>query len=109
MLRVLWVFFFAFTGFFLSACSGAGRSNTAPPQISVTISPTSASVATGQTKQFTAAVTGSSNTGVTWRAKGVTGGNSTFGTISTTGLYTAPHAVPNTAPVAPTADASAHS
>src|SRR3989442_1450699 len=109
MLRVLWVFFFAFTGFFLSACSGAGRSNTAPPQISVTISPTSASVATGQTKQFTATVTGSSNTGVTWRVNGVTGGNSTVGTISTSGLYIAPNAVPNPATVTITAVSQADS
>src|SRR2546422_4533817 len=109
MRRVLWVFLFAFTGFFLSACSGAGRSNTAPPQISVTISPTSASVATGQTQQFTATVTGSSNTGVTWRANGVTGGNSTAGTISTSGLYIAPNAVPNPASVTITAISQADS
>src|SRR5712691_1701806 len=109
MRRLLWVFLFAFTGFFLSACSGAGRSNTAPPQISVTISPTSASVATGQTQQFTATVTGGSNTGVTWRVNGVTGGNSTAGTISTSGLYIAPNAVPNPASVTITAISQADS
>src|SRR5437899_9065732 len=109
MRRVRWVFPFAFTRCFLSACSGAGRSNTAPPQISVTISPTSASVATGQTKQFTATVTGSSNTGVTWRVNGVTGGNSTVGTISTSGLYIAPNAVPNPATVTITAVSQADS
>src|SRR2546427_848179 len=109
MRRLLWVFLFAFTGFFLSACSGAGRSNTAPPQISVTISPTSASVATGQTQQFTATVTGGSNTGVTWRVNGVTGGNSTAGTISTSGLYIAPNAVPNPATVTITAVSQADS
>src|SRR2546426_1148563 len=97
MRRLLWVFLFAFTGFFLSACSGAGRSNTAPPQISVTISPTSASVATGQTQQFTATVTGGSNTAVTWQVNGVTGGSTSAGTISSTGLYNAPHSVPTTA------------
>src|SRR2546425_2529158 len=109
MRRLLWVFLFVFTGFFLSACSGAGRSNTAPPQISVTISPTSARVATGQTQQFTATVTGSSNTGVTWRVNGVTGGNSTAGTISTSGLYIAPNAVPNPASVTITAISQADS
>src|SRR3989475_849849 len=109
MRRPLWVFLFAFAEFFLSACSGAGRSNTAPPQISVTISPPSASVATGQTQQFTAPVTGSSNTGVTWRANGVTGGNSTAGTISTSGLYIAPNAVPNPASVTITAISQADS
>src|SRR5207302_1034504 len=96
MRRLLWVFLFVFTGFFLSACSGAGRSNTAPPQISVTISPTSASVATGQTQQFTATVNGRPSTAVTWQVNGVAGGSTPTGTISSTGLYNAPHSVPTT-------------
>jgi len=52
------------------------------PAVSVAISPTSASLLTGGTQQFTATVTGSSNTAVTWSASG--------GSISSTGLYTAP-------------------
>src|ERR1022692_5287199 len=58
--------------------------------VAVTLSPTTATVALGATQQFTAVVTGNSNTNVTWTVNSVTGGNSTVGTISTQGLYTAP-------------------
>jgi hypothetical protein len=50
--------------------------------LSVFVAPNFATVQTGQTQQFTSTVTGSSNTAVTWSARG--------GTISSTGLYTAP-------------------
>jgi hypothetical protein len=52
------------------------------PTIGITISPTSASLATGGTKQFTDTVTGTTNTAVTWSCSG--------GSITTSGLYTAP-------------------
>src|ERR1019366_915307 len=58
--------------------------------VAVTVSPTAVTVSLGQTQQFTAAVTGSSDTNVTWTVNSVVGGNSTVGTISTQGLYTAP-------------------
>src|SRR5438874_600319 len=58
--------------------------------VTVAISPTSASLAPQQTQQFTATVSGTSNTAVTWSVDGINGGNSTAGTISSTGLYTAP-------------------
>jgi hypothetical protein len=58
--------------------------------VSVSVSPASVNLQFGQTQQFTATVTGSSKTAVTWQAGGVNGGNSTYGTISSTGLYTAP-------------------
>src|SRR2546425_9300954 len=61
-----------------------------PTAVSVTISPTSATVAAGGTQQFTATVQNTSNTAVTWQVNGVTGGNATVGTISSSGLYTAP-------------------
>jgi hypothetical protein len=50
--------------------------------ISVSLSPISATLNPGQTKQFTATVAGTTNQSVTWI--------STFGTISSSGLYTAP-------------------
>ncbi len=53
-----------------------------PAPISVSISPTSASIQAGATQQFIATVTGSSNTGITWSATG--------GSVSGSGLYTAP-------------------
>jgi hypothetical protein len=50
--------------------------------ISVSVSPTTATVASGGTEQFSAQLTNTSNTAVTWSA--------TSGTVSTTGLFTAP-------------------
>src|SRR5437879_3261353 len=58
--------------------------------VSVAISPTSASVAPQQTQQFTATVSGTTNTAVTWSVDSINGGNRATGTISSTGLYTAP-------------------
>ena len=78
-------------------------SKTQPPiPVNVTISPTSATVATGGTQQFTATVN-TSNTAVTWQVNGVTGGNATVGTISSSGLYTAPATVQSTTTVTVTA------
>jgi len=59
--------------------------------ISVTISPKRASAAaSGQTRQFTATVSGDSqNLGVTWTVDGIAGGNASVGTVTGGGLYTA--------------------
>src|SRR5262245_5185083 len=59
-------------------------------QITVYIS---GSVAIGETRQLTAYVPLAVTT-VTWSVNGVTGGNSTYGTVSTSGLYRAPMMVP---------------
>jgi hypothetical protein len=67
----------------------------APANITVTISPTRASVRTGRTRQFSATVQGTTNTAVTWRVNGIAGGNAALGAISTSGLYRAPNAVPS--------------
>jgi hypothetical protein len=56
--------------------------------ITVSISPSTATVASGGTQQFSAQVTNTSNTAVTWSA--------TAGTVSTTGLLTAPTVTANT-------------
>jgi hypothetical protein len=58
--------------------------------IAVEITPPSASIATGATQQFTAAVTGTPNQAVAWAVDGILGGNSVVGLITTNGLYTAP-------------------
>jgi hypothetical protein len=79
----------------------------APPPVSISVSPASAMVRVRTTRQFTAAVQNTSNTGVTWRVNGVVGGNSTVGTISSSGQYRAPGAVPNPATVTVTATANA--
>lgn len=60
---------------------------TSPP-VSITSSPTTASVATGGTVNFTASVGNTSNQGVTWSVQeGASGG-----TITAAGVYTAPSA-----------------
>lgn len=60
---------------------------------------------TAAKEQFSATVN-SPDTGIIWQVNGVTGGNSTVGTISTSGLYTAPAEVPDPATV--TISALAH-
>ena len=74
-----------------------------PPPVSVSISPTSATVRTSRKQQFTATVQNSTNTGVTWKVNGITGGNGTVGTINTNGSYSAPNTVPSPATVTVTA------
>jgi len=52
--------------------------------------PSSASMAAGTTKQFMATVQGANQKNVTWSVDAISGGNSTVGTMSAAGLYTAP-------------------
>ena len=66
----------------------------APSPISVLVSPGTASVSAFGTQQFTAKVTGSTNTAVTWQVNGTSGGSRTVGFISSSGLYLAPGGVP---------------
>ena len=72
----------------LSGCGGLTNTSGGPPSqnppprsVSVAISPKSAPLVEGASQQFSASVTGSSDTAVTWSATG--------GTISSTGLYVA--------------------
>jgi len=66
-----------------------------PPMVGISISPTTASVRLKQSRQFTATVTGTSNTSVVWKVNGMTGGNTTVGRVSSSGVYTAPRRVPS--------------
>jgi hypothetical protein len=79
-------------------------------QVSVSISPSLATMATLATQSFTATVSGSSNTAVTWQVNGTSGGNSTAGLVSTTvlgttneAIFLAPSTVPSPASVSVTA------
>jgi hypothetical protein len=85
----------------LSGCAGITGSGGGSP--TVVVSPSSASVAVGRTQQFSATVTGTSNTRVAWKVNGATGGSAAVGTISASGLFTAPKAVPNPSVVSVTA------
>ena len=77
--------------------------------LSVQVSPNPASLITGQRQQFTANVTNTANKAVNWAVNGVSGGNSAVGTVSASGLYTAPDFVPNPPSVTITATSQADS
>ncbi len=76
---------------------------TAGTALSFSISPTSASVYTGRSQQFTTNFNTSTNTAVAWDVNSTVGGDSTNGTITSTGIYTAPATVPSNATVTITA------
>jgi hypothetical protein len=61
----------------------------------VTVSPAAVSAEVFTTQQFSATINGQPSTAVTWQVNGVTGGSTTTGTISSTGLYSAPHSISN--------------
>lgn len=71
--------------------------------VSVSVSPRDATVGTGGTVQYTATVTNTDDKVVQWKVNGTVGGNTTVGTITTGGLYTAPNAAPSPAIVSVTA------
>src|SRR5208282_1450478 len=79
----------------LMACGGNPPGfGTGPGSIVITILPQSATLFLGQTQQFQAIVTGTSNTSVNWNVNGVAGGDATVGSITISGLYTAPAILP---------------
>ncbi len=76
---------------------GGGNSNPPPPPpaTSVTLTPTSSTIAAGQIIPYTATVNGTTDQTIIWSVNGTVGGNSTIGTISIAGLYQAPSAMPS--------------
>src|SRR5208283_5397910 len=72
----------------------------------ITVSPANATAGVGQIVQFSARVTDSSSTGITWSVAGVKGGNSKAGTITSSGLYKAPAKLPEQNSVEITATSS---
>jgi uncharacterized protein (DUF1800 family) len=84
--------FLAAACLFAAGCSGGTGSS--PAAVTVAVSPATASVRAGDSQQFSASVTGSTSTGVTWSVNGVAGGNPTLGTIDATGRFTAPATLP---------------
>lgn len=71
--------------------------------VAVSITPASVALASGQTQAFTAAVTGTTDTAVTWSL------SPAIGTVSSTGVYTAPAAITSTQTVSVTATSVADS
>ncbi len=103
-------FSLALLGFML-ACGGGSSTTTTP--VSVTVTPSStvqlyaneagnAWLASATQQQFSATVNNSTNQNVTWAVAA-----SADGTVSSTGLYTAPATVPSPATVSVTATAAA--
>jgi fibronectin type 3 domain-containing protein len=74
----------------LSPYSSTATASTPSSSIAVTISPLRAAVTTTQPQTFSATVTGSANTSVTWSVDTVPNGNSSVGAISASGTYTPP-------------------
>jgi hypothetical protein len=89
--------------FLLAACGATGSSNSQQPPppatISVSVTPQTANVRAGNSATFSATVTGTQNTAVTWFVNDTSGGSSSLGTIDATGNYTAPATLPNPASV----------
>ncbi|HMD10596.1 MAG TPA: hypothetical protein VKH63_23905 [Candidatus Acidoferrum sp.] len=74
--------------------------------VTVTVSPSSASLSAYSTQQFTTTVTGTSNTQVTWRLGGPPCAvEQDCGSISAKGFYIAPGVIPNPNPITVTASA----
>jgi hypothetical protein len=94
----------------LCGCSQSGGSAAAAPPpppppaaVQVNVVPQNVSVILGNTQAFTALVTNSPDTTVTWSVNGIPGGNPPTGTITSAGLYTAPADLPTPASVQITA------
>jgi hypothetical protein len=78
------------------AQAGPISCSTAPPAIQVEVCPASAAVqAKVGTQAFVASVANSADTNVIWEVNGIDGGNAQVGTISSTGVYSAPAKVPS--------------
>ena len=75
----------------LAACGGSGG---ASGGTGVTVSPSGVQVLAGATQQMTATAS-DGGTAFTWQVNGVTGGSSSIGTITASGLYTAPNLPPS--------------
>jgi len=86
-------------------CNG----DSSQPIITVTVTPSTTTVLPTASVQFTATVSGTTNTTVNWLVNDVAGGNATVGTISSSGLYTAPSVVPSPAAVTVKATSQADS
>ncbi len=104
--------------FFLASCSSGGGTSSTPktptptptptPTIAVTVTPSTANIRAGSSLTFSASVTGTSNSSVSWSVNTTPNGSSTLGTISGTGNYTAPATLPspNTLTITATSAAS---
>jgi hypothetical protein len=85
-------------------CASCGAVGSGPPPAAVvTVTANLPTVYQGEIDQFRATVQNAADNAVTWQVNQVAGGNSTFGLIDSTGLYTAPAVVPSQPTVTVTA------
>ncbi len=87
------------TAWVCAGCGGGVTEPAPPAPVTVSLVPTSAAVFLGGTQQFTATVSNTTNPAVRWSVNGIEGGDASVGTISATGLYTAPRRLPTPATV----------
>jgi hypothetical protein len=71
--------------------------------VTVAVVPANVSATYGATQQFSATVTGETNPALTWALSGAGCNTTSCGTLSSSGLYTAPAVLPSSANVAVTA------
>ncbi len=69
--------------------------NSVSGTISVSLTPNGGTIRCGATLTLTAKVNNTSNQIVTWQVNSIAGGNNTLGTVSPTGVYTAPNILPS--------------
>ena len=87
--------------------AGSGTQPPPPPLIAVSVTPVTGTVLLGETLSFSATVTNTPDTTVTWSVNGITGGSAQAGTISADGVYTAPADLPSGGTVQVTATSHA--
>jgi uncharacterized protein (DUF1800 family) len=75
--------------------------------VAITVTPDKQTVRIGATETFTAHLSNTSNTAVTWQVNGKTGGDAVNGTIDDKGVYTPPAVLPATPTVTITAISAA--
>ena len=93
-------------------CAAGGQGSVTPPpppppSVTVTVTPTTGSVLLGNSQTLGATVTNTTDTSVTWSVNNIPGGNSSAGTITAAGVYTAPADLPSLVIVQVTATSQA--
>src|SRR5215469_3054179 len=97
----------------LDACSSASSSTTSNPpppsgdSVAISVTPTSASIRAGASLTFSARVSHSANTTVSWSVNSTPGGSSALGTVDSSGNYTAPTTLPSPNTISITATSAA--
>jgi hypothetical protein len=65
-----------------------------PSAVTVTVTPATTSLLLGNSQTFSASVTGTTDTTVSWNVNAIAGGSPITGTITSAGIYTAPADLP---------------